>query len=465
MRLTGHFGLAITSALAGLASAAVASPPVNPLVVHEWGTFTTLENEQGKQIGGINTDDEPVPAFVHDLHAELQQSRTEVPPVFSKGWPRCDQDVYVRLETPVIYFHLPPGSQPVTLDVNVQMNGGWLTQFYPDARASAPGLRDEKVKFGRLTDATVGKLSWDHLTIGTHRSGPTTDQQVWTSPRQVDAADVTTAAGESERYLFYRGVAHIGAPFSVSHDASGEKLEVRADWSKLPSADRHPTVGPLWLMDIRADGTSAMREIAPIEPHGESKTILSEIPANFASSDYSSGNLAAVRRAMKESLVHEGLFADEADALLNTWQAAYFKRPGMRLFFLVPAAWTQHYLPLHFSRAADVTRVMVGRIELVTPHQRELLRKIATGPASKADWAEKAFDPAKAGPTGPGREEFYARLWDGRQSLRGLNLSMPDDYRAYLDLGRFRNALVLDEVRQHPSPSLTAFIKNYGLGT
>src|ERR1700732_1534358 len=37
------------------------------LVIHEWGTFTSLQDEDGKAVGGINTDDEPVPAFVHQL--------------------------------------------------------------------------------------------------------------------------------------------------------------------------------------------------------------------------------------------------------------------------------------------------------------------------------------------------------------------------------------------------------------
>ena len=31
------------------------------MVVHEWGTFTSLQDESGNAIGGINADDEPVP--------------------------------------------------------------------------------------------------------------------------------------------------------------------------------------------------------------------------------------------------------------------------------------------------------------------------------------------------------------------------------------------------------------------
>jgi len=29
------------------------------LVVHEWGTFTTLQDDEGRELSGINIDDEP----------------------------------------------------------------------------------------------------------------------------------------------------------------------------------------------------------------------------------------------------------------------------------------------------------------------------------------------------------------------------------------------------------------------
>ena len=43
----------------------------NELVVHEWGTFTTLQDEKGARLSGINVDDEPVPKFVHNLSRYL----------------------------------------------------------------------------------------------------------------------------------------------------------------------------------------------------------------------------------------------------------------------------------------------------------------------------------------------------------------------------------------------------------
>jgi hypothetical protein len=44
------------------------------LIVHEWGTFTTLQDENGRELSGINVDDEPVPKFVHDVNPALLAS-------------------------------------------------------------------------------------------------------------------------------------------------------------------------------------------------------------------------------------------------------------------------------------------------------------------------------------------------------------------------------------------------------
>src|SRR6185503_19990147 len=54
--------------------------PGDALVVHEWGTYTVLQDENGKFVGGINTDDEPLTAFVHQLNGELNGPSSPLPP-------------------------------------------------------------------------------------------------------------------------------------------------------------------------------------------------------------------------------------------------------------------------------------------------------------------------------------------------------------------------------------------------
>jgi hypothetical protein len=90
-------------------------PAGEELVVHEWGTFTTLQDEDGAPISGINTDDEPVPDFVHRLAGGFFLSPSEAPPAFFQGAPRCHPDVTMRLETPVLYFYPSAGGVPPPL--------------------------------------------------------------------------------------------------------------------------------------------------------------------------------------------------------------------------------------------------------------------------------------------------------------------------------------------------------------
>ncbi|MGO9243846.1 MAG: hypothetical protein ACLQDC_03645 [Verrucomicrobiia bacterium] len=431
------------------------------LIVHEWGTFTSLQDENGQAIGGINTDDEPVPGFVHDLAQTLLIRATELPPVLlNKGAPGCHPDVTMRLETPVIYFHLPkPQTKPLTLDVNVEFRGGWLTQFYPSAEGVAPGV-ESGPSFGHLRSDTLGQLKWPALTVGSAANGPTTTAHVWTSPRAVDAASVTTTNGESEKFLFYRGVAHIDAPLQVARNSKGDQLSIRDNLDpalhrKLPLVIRH-----LWLTEVRPDGSSAYRRLDPVTMTGESNDSRSGTSATFAAADFSPQNAARFRADMHRALTEEGLFDDEADALLNTWELSYFKSAGLRLFFIVPRAWTDYYLPLQISVPAEVTRVMMGRIELVTPAQRALLGKIAAGPAPDMQSFQLALD----APSKPGsNQDPYNSVLAGSAPLASLGLPIPEIYQDYLDLGRFRNALLLDEQARRPTGALRDFIDKNGL--
>jgi hypothetical protein len=445
-----------------VASPAGPAPCGEGLVVHEWGTFTVLQDEQGKPVGGINTDDEPLPDFVHNLNNQLNGPASPLPPVYFKGVPRNHPDVFTRLETPVIYFH-PPGGKEMTLDVEVRFPAGWLTQFFPDAQVTADNHDKDGFQFGPLTYKSSGTLSWKDLRVGGTAEGPRTDVPAWLAPRRVDAASVTTPKGETERYLFYRGVGRIDAPLSIARTADGASLQVRGRLGNAIQTTPGMKIGPLWLVDARADGTSAFREIESIDLTQGPEKVLATTPASFSESEYSRESLPRIRQRLHEALVRDGLFADEADGLLNTWEASYFRRPGLRMFFMVPKAWTDAHLPLRVSAAATIERAMVGRIELVTPRHRELLGRISAGPVSTPEWVQSARE--QLGPRE--QDQYYREDWylhtDGNPTAKKLLASMPDDYRAYLQLGRFRNALLLDESKRRPTPSLATFIQRYEL--
>ena len=411
------------------------------LVVHEWGTFTSLQDERGIALGGINSDDEPVPDFVHGVGKEFllgpgleRRILLDDVPLLRKGVPLCHPDVRMRLETPVLYFHPPARwNEPFQIDVEVGFRGGWLTEYYPDAVAAAPGIDEVRRVFGSLNPQTMGTLSWNDLTVGVaDTEGPQTSSHVWLAPRAVNAAMVRSRSGESEKYLFYRGVGNLASPLKVVRLAD-ETLGIYSSFPQIAALASHH-IKAAWLVDIRGKG-AAFRRLPRLTATAEPK-LLTTTSAEFDEKEYSPDNLVSLRQSMHQALVRDGLFPDEAAAMLNTWEDSYFRTSGLRLFFLVPQAWTDLVLPLKLSIPADVTRTMVGRIEIVTPEQREALQRISN--LERPEWTPRtltSFPLARA----------------------------PHNRQAYVDLGRFRHALLLDEARRRPTEALRAFIAKYGV--
>ena len=421
--------------------------------IHEWGTFTSLQDEFGRAIGAINTDDEPVPAFVHSYFPILPAADI-IPRQFNKGLPSCDPDVTMRLETPVIYFHPPAGTaNGQRASVNVHFRGGWLTQFYPNAVADSPGLTNGC----HLAADKIGTLAWDNLQIGGNWPLTNTTAHVWIAPRLVRAARVQNSVGEAEKFLFYRGVGHMDAPLRISRDFAAGDLLIHSQLEQLP-VDHPLSIRFIWLVDIDSNGQIAFRPLPSLTLDNDPNKVLQRTSARFAPQDYNRGNLQKLEASLKAALLAEGLFGDEAQALLNTWQVSYFKSAGLRVFFLCPREWTDYYLPLQISLPAQINRVMVGRIELVTPEDRAKLQQLAA--LSPAEILAQASRFAKDGLQ---HYREFPRVYDGEKPLSAI-VTIPESYQTYLDLGRFRNALLLDEEKKQPTPGLTRFIAAYGLG-
>lgn len=439
--------------LAGLSSASAARRS-DRFLAHEWGTFTTLQDETGTELHGINIDDEPVPEFVHNLNPYLLSR----PLLSSRHWqyrqkaaPRHHPLVTMRLETPVIYFY-PPSPAEMTVDVRVRFRGGWLTEFYPTAAPHAPLLKEGSFDFGVLKPDTVGSLVWSDLRVGSRVEGPETDQQVWLAPRRVDAAGITTQDGESENYLFYRGVGCQQAPLRIALDQEQGTIAIHPRLAPVLARDQQATFAALWLAHVRADGTSAFRTLDGFAAGRDSHAALCHASYRFQESDYAPSNRRRLEQAMHGALMADGLFSDEATALLSTWQRAYFTSPGLRVFYLVPRSWTDFYLPLEINPRPELVRTMVGRIELVSDEQRTMLGQLADLTIGDGKWVH-------AIPDSPALDRFL----EGRSDFGDLGVAIPEEYQLYLKLGRFRNALVTAEEARRPSANLTQFVNAYHL--
>jgi hypothetical protein len=355
---------------------AAGAAPAGDLVVHEWGTITTIHSAAGTPANGLNNIDasDVLPDFVHRYEPEATRDSPKLtlgkrPGIVGRP------DVTMRLETPVIYFHPPAGEKfGKPIDIEVRFRGGVLNEFYPAAEASvtvdmerledkaAAGVIPRQWNGEILNNYVVGKLEWKDVRIHDTVVAPLTNNPIWLAPREVQAASVfVPSAGEGERYLFYRGVAHLDALFQTKVSRGAVQLRAPAQlvWLQSPSMNA-PNV---WLADIREDGIIAFRAHGSVALHKEKVGAEVGRIKRFSASDYTEVGAAQLRRSLKQALINQGLFADEAEAMLNTWKASYFEKRGLRLFYIVPREWTDYFLPLKISVPARLNRVIVGRID------------------------------------------------------------------------------------------------------
>ncbi len=510
--------------LIGLFGAAHTVRADDKVIVHEWGTFTCLQDGDGQAIGGINVDDEPVPWFVCQIpgtSVASQYTSSEdsdpgtfgLPPYGSplvKGWIAGDPAVTMRLETPVLYLYPPQGRAPQSvppLDVHVDFHGGILSQFYPMATVSGLPVNGTMPYFqGTITGETTTGLTWKGVQLGATgklietedktlkdvpwmRGQPVeTDDKVWTTPREVAAPLLQVKisatdnlgkheATEAEHFLFYRGVGHLDSPLYLNRDpynvGKKDSLYVWPSWldtdSHAPTPQGDIALDAMyaegWLAEIHADGSCAFRTVSSFQEGSRTRVHpLTNLSSKFESIDFRTDNLTKLKASMHDALVKEGLYDDEATAMLKTWELSYFKSPGLRFFYIVPRTWVDQVLPLKITGApTEITRVMVGRIELIADAQKAALARLAVGPCPDLGAVKKtAEDAIKKGKlSDQEKQAFYA----GEKPLSDLGITIPPLVQDYLSLGRFRDALVVHEQQQHPSAALAQFIKDNALAS
>ena len=226
-----------------------------PLVVHEWGTFTSFQDADGATIAGINVDDEPVPWFVHRLQ------RTGDRP----GQP-AGKVVAGRSELPSRSHDAPGNTGALFLstlrlagaafDVQATFAGGWLTEFFPAATA-------DRADFPKTLDAQArGSLLWKQV-----RLDPDAALLHDTTYRGLAGATkghstvVLNETKEAEKYLFYRGVGHLDAPIVGRGTARST--------SRCATATRLDDLPRVWLVEVMPDGRVRYQAL---EPAGRSIT-------------------------------------------------------------------------------------------------------------------------------------------------------------------------------------------------
>src|SRR5262245_9683005 len=303
----------------------------NRLVVHEWGTFTSIAGKDGvalewRPLNGA-TD---LPKFVHTI--QDQSSGLRHPP--GKG----ELTAAIRMETPVLYFY---SNREMNVSARVDFPLGKITEWYPLARTVSSGIDWGTVK---VAPNAAFNLPADY------------SRNHYYAARETDAAPVQICAtngkaAEQEKFLFYRGVGNFDLPLSVKLENG--KVTLRSS-AKEPIARV--------IIFENQNGRIGFRTLDTFS--GE---VVTERPTLSEKVD-------SVIQQLRQTLVAAGLYEKEADAMIKTWRDNWFEE-GMRVFYVLPQTITDSVLPLTINpKPAELVRVLVGRTEVITPDMEKGVR-------------------------------------------------------------------------------------------
>ena len=301
------------------------------LTVHEWGTFTAVAGSDGRAMQWQTLRDSgDLPGFVE--HAGAANFKSGL-----RGT--------IRMETPVLYFYSP---RAMNVSVSARFVKGVITEWYPHARTQpSEALQDTDLRHLR----SDGAIFWRQVTISPDLGGEfprEVPSSRYYAARETASSLVSVNAkpeGQKEKFLFYRGVSAASLPISAVQNAAGDLVVRNLDTSEIPA---------MILFERRGDRVGYRLENAA----ADTTEIL---PPELT------GNLESLLGNLEELLVDQGLYRDEARAMIETWRDSWFEE-GSRLIYIVPRGFVDKILPLTIDPApAQVVRVFVGRLEIVTP--------------------------------------------------------------------------------------------------
>ena len=374
--------------------AATEQPATRPadgkLIVHEWGTFTGFAGSDGVHIPFGTLPGSDVPDFVITRREQAQRLDPKIDAFSLIDWGKGGGVLALqRMETPVIYFH---AAQPRDVSVAVDFPHGLLTEFYPPVRkmtpafGEAPGEPSPQRADGSPTTRPIpkpakldgGSLDWGRVRIIPRTAGehPAHMPEVPKPPaavagtaaniashyeyaRDTDAATVQfsdrPAEQHDERFLFYRGLGDFVLPIA---------LKARDDdHFQLISTAAQPI--PFAVLLRMADGRAHFAIYMDVTGRQEMA-----LPTESVSPDQ-------VGEAIAQALMAQGLFEKEARAMVKTWSSNWLGDAGTRVLYAVPRPITDTLLPLRIAPEPDETvRVMVGRIDVLTPSQEARIQSL-----------------------------------------------------------------------------------------
>jgi len=235
-----------------------------------------------------------------------------------------------------------------------------------------------------LSRGSISFLEWDVQIRPTGRGlhiPAATDGNHYAIAREVNASPVrafTKNGHEDEKFLFYRGLGFNAPRVSVEVARGGAAVVRNRHRGAIPAA-----------FALEVDGNKArFVDLGKIDRHSRGFLDLSKAkrkPLDTAIDELS--------RKLETALVAQGLFEDEASAMVRTWASAWFGEQGTRLIYIVPQPHIERMLPLTITPAPDKTvRVMVGRLEYLTPEKEsQVAASVSKSASAEADYRDEGM--------------------------------------------------------------------------
>jgi hypothetical protein len=254
----------------------------------------------------------------------------------------------VRMETPVLYFY---ASRPAVVDVSVLFRSGVFTEWYPQAAVNIPSNFMNLTQPAPTEALSNGSVFWKDVSIlpnsarDESASFPREQRSShYYAARMTDASPIVVK-GEREKFLFYRGVAGFESPI----------LATLAEDGTVAITNRSDAEVPQVMLFTRHGSQVGYRIHSRL---GKNERVTLDRPA-------ADRRLDAVTRELEQTLVAQGLYVKEAQAMIETWRDSWFE-DGTRLFYIVPPSTVDLVLPLSVTpEPKSVVRVFVGRAELI----------------------------------------------------------------------------------------------------
>jgi hypothetical protein len=420
--------------LAGLATVGfVRWPHQGALVVHERGTFTSLQGSDGVPLKWNPLESSRLPGFVYSWqHAGLGRYPSGMLGLGLKSALVTLQ----RMETPVIYFY---ADKEQTVDLAVRFPKGGITEWYPQAPQVGPsfvppGPMITKLDSGlhhcgvspSFTLASVfdhrdikdSIIHWSDLNVVPAAPDTAAGQLLpadnsgshYFAARQTDSAYVQVPSfssinsrPECEKFLFYRGVGNFPAPLNVQMHSDGT----------MTLANRgKDLLGHLYILGIK-EKAGTLQYLEELKP-GERRNLVFDLNTHTLP-------VASLQRQigekMERALTAAGLYPREATAMVNTWSDSWFAEDGGRVLYILPRTWTDETLPMTLNpKPRELVRVMVGRAELITP-QLEQKRNLDIARAQQGEAMAQQEIRSLARKLGRFAESIFAQAMDRAEIL------------------------------------------------